>query len=177
MLDLCCIDANNNMYLAISVPIQPIRWLPRLFSWGVRVSNDLPGILVAKLNAAYSDFAKDLKSEQKSIHSLTISDAAKDKRRYEYNLRVLSIITDRQITPQAKAKPLFETVMRVERILKENVFLMDLVINGELEKGDVLSDLLEDFYDGVTIREKSQLDQYVPWEVVKKELDVKHGLV
>lgn len=165
------------MYLAISVPIQPIRWLPRLFSWGVRVSNDLPGIIVAKLNAAYSDFAKDLKSEQKEIHSLTVFDAAKDKRRFEYNLRVLRIITDRQVTPQDKAKPLFETVMRVVRVLKENVFLMDLVINGELEKGDKLSDLLEDFYDGVVIREKKHFEHYVPWDVVKKELDAKHGLV
>lgn len=83
-------------------------------------------------------------------------------------------MVQRPVRPKVKA--LYSTILQVVKKLRENVFLMELVLNHELEPGDKLADLLEDYYDGLLIEQRKG-EEFVSWEQVKAELDAKHGLI
>ncbi|MHA4737359.1 hypothetical protein [Dyadobacter sp. MSC1_007] len=64
----------------------------------------------------------------------------------------------------------------ITKTLDECIFLMTVIINGELEPNAQLEDLLEDYYDGLLV-EKLKSEERIPWEDVKAELDAKHKLI
>ncbi|MCE7063085.1 hypothetical protein [Dyadobacter sp. CY343] len=146
-----------------------------LCSHAPAIGNALPSLAINKLNAVYQGFLNDLGKEQRAIHDFTLEDALLEKKRYEKALKLLAPIETAGKPVQPKVKALHSTILQVIKKLRENAFLMNLVINQELEPEDTLVDLLEDYYDGLLIKQR-QGEEFVPWEQVKTKLDARHDL-
>lgn len=146
-----------------------------LFSQAPAIGNALPVLAINKMNGVYRGFLGELTEVQQTIHSLTSERALAEKKRYEKALKWLAPFETVRGPVQPKVKVLYSTILQVVKKLRENVFLMDLLINRELEPGDKLADLLEDYYDGLLIQQRHG-EEFVPWEQVKAKLDAKHDV-
>ena len=114
-----------------------------------------------------------LEEVRRRIQTFKPETALAEKRRYE---RVLKWLTRFETAKEpVQPKVLNTTILQVVKKLRENVFLMDLAINGELEPGDKLADLLEDYYDGLLIQQRQE-EEFVPWEQVKAKLDARQDM-
>ncbi len=87
--------------------------------------------------------------------------ALKERARYEDALK-LTIVSE---TGEYQA---------IERTLREGIFLMTIIINEEVEPGDQVEGLLEDYYDGL-LCEKRKDEERFPWEEIKRKLNASHG--
>ena len=139
------------------------------------IGNALPALAINKLNSMYQGLITDLEVEQHLIHTYTPENALIGKKRYQKALKWLASFETAKDPVQPKVQVLNSTILQVVRKLRENVFLMDLIINQELEPGDKLADLLDDYYDGLLIQQR-QGEEFVPWEQVKAKLDAKHDV-
>lgn len=146
-----------------------------LYSQAPAIGNALPERAINKMNSVYRGFLEELAEGQQTIHTLTRENAFAEKKRYEKALKWLAPFETVKGPVQPKVKALYSTILQVVKKLRENIFLMDLVINRELEPGDKLADLLEDYYDGLLIQQR-QGEEFVPWEQVKAKLDAKHDV-
>lgn len=133
----------------------------------------LPSTFLRRITAFYRQWTVDLVAEQKQIHNLGCEQALVEKKRYEKGLRQLGSIDPDIQEVKPVEKELFLAVIELVVKLRENIFLMDLIINHELEPSDELGDLLEDYYDGLLVEERKDEERF-PWEQVKAELDAKH---
>jgi hypothetical protein len=147
-----------------------------LYSLAPAIGNRLPVLAINKMNNVYQGFLGDLAEEQRTIHTVTRENALAEKKRYEKALKWLAPFETVKGPVQPKVKALYSTILQVVKRLRENVYLMDLIINHEFGPEDELADLLEDYYDGLLIQQ-GKGEEFVPWEQVKAELDAKHGLM
>ena len=146
-----------------------------LFTRIPALGNALPPILINRAANRYKKLLAGLIIEQDELHSMDVDEAFCEKKRYERALKWLVQIDEIKSTATPKYGELINTLSAIVFKLRENVFLMNLIINGELEPGDQLNDLLEDYYDGLLVQERAG-EGSVSWEEVKAKLDEKHKL-
>lgn len=135
----------------------------------------LPSAFLKKIAALYQIGAANLANEQTGIHDLTYDEALVEKRRYQKGLALLGSLESKTKSIKPAEQELLTAALELIKRLRENIFLMDLIINHELEPGDQLMDLLEDYYDGLLIEQRKN-EEHVPWEQVKARLNAKHNL-
>lgn len=150
--------------------------ISQVLAWGVHLSNTLPKSFVDRIDKAYNEINSDLKGEQLIIHQMDRESAHENLKRHLQNLRLLRFFKEGTIGSQPKSRKLFTTVHQVVETLNENVFLMNLILNGELEVSDRLEDLLEDYRDGKLVIETRNSGEYLPWNEIKAKLDSHHKL-
>jgi hypothetical protein len=138
-----------------------------------RVLRALPSRLLRRFAAFYREGVANLIQEQKEIHKLEYEDALEYRKRYEKGLKLLGAVNPNIERAKSAEKELFLAVLDFVKTLRENVFLMDIIINRELEPSDQLEDLLEDYYDGLLVEQRKDEERF-SWEQVKAELDAKH---
>jgi hypothetical protein len=87
--------------------------------------------------------------------------ALKERARYEDALKLTMVSETREY-------------QAIEITLREGIFLMTIIINEEVEPGDQVEGLLEDYYDGL-LCEKRKDEERFPWEEIKRKLNASHG--
>ncbi len=135
----------------------------------------LPAIFLKKIAALYRIGAANLASEQENIHDLTYEEALAERRRYQKGLTLLGALDSNVCATKPAEKELLAAMLELVGRLRENIFLMDLIITHELEPDDDLDDLLEDYYDGLLVEQRKG-EEHISWEEAKARLDAKHNL-
>jgi len=135
----------------------------------------LPSAFLRKIAALYRIGAANLAGEQESIHELTYEEALIERRRYQNGLTFLGSLDSKIKTTKPAEKELLIAALELVKRLRENIFLMNLIIDHELEPDDKLADLLEDYYDGLLVKQRKN-EEHIPWEEVKARLDAEHNL-
>ena len=174
----CCVCLANvyvdsNMQTGILGHLLTFNRVVRMLASAPGILRALPSTFLLRIAAFYRQWTVDLVAEQKQIQNLGYEQALVEKKRYEKGLRQLGSLDPDIQRAKPVEKELFLAVIELVGKLRENIFLMDLIINHELEPDDQLADLLEDYYDGLLVEERKDEERF-PWEQVKAELDAKH---
>lgn len=132
-------------------------------------------LAIHKVTKLYQELLADLSAIQFEIHHISVSDATRFRKEYGWLLRLLKDVLPSGTPVKPAKQELFRTLSAVIDKLGENTFLMNIIVNGELEPDDQLHELLEDYRDGLLVRQR-KAEQYVPWKDIKAKLDAKHNL-
>ncbi len=135
----------------------------------------LPSVLLKRMARFYSKAAISLVEEQEEILDLGYEDALKERKRYTQGLQLLGSIKPNLESVKPAERELFVAVLEVVKRFRENIFLVNLRLNHEIGPEDMVTDLLEDYYDGLLVEQRKN-EVHIPWDEVKARLDAKHKL-